>query len=204
MSGARRWGPERIGAEVDAALGAHGPAVETARMIALQCPEHFPTDSCAGGFARRTVACNMYCTVCEGSGLSPGVHERFGIPQACGACRGTGLRREAPREEPESAGTGPGDAGSQKIYEKLAAQQQAGAEAWDVDVAVVHQKMAGQMVEEDLLDQYREEIETGKLVTSDTAEKALGTDVGGFVMPMFHSQTAIAYNADLVPEPPGS
>ena len=102
------------------------------------------------------------------------------------------------------SGTGPGDAGSQKIYEKLAAQQQAGAEQWDVDVAVVHQKMAGQMVEEDLLDQYRDDIETGKLVTRDTAEKALGTDVGGFVMPMFHSQTAIAYNADLVPEPPGS
>jgi ABC-type uncharacterized transport system YnjBCD substrate-binding protein len=102
------------------------------------------------------------------------------------------------------SGTGPGDAGSQKIYEKLAAQQQAGAEAWDVDVAVVHQKMAGQMVEEELLDRYRDEIETGKLVTSDTAERALGTEVGGFVMPMFHSQTAIAYNADLVPEPPGS
>jgi putative spermidine/putrescine transport system substrate-binding protein len=102
------------------------------------------------------------------------------------------------------SGTGPGDAGSQKIYEKLAAQQQAGAEAWDVDVAVIHQKMAGQMVEEELLDQYRDEIETGKLVTSATAEKALGTDVGGFVMPMFHSQTAIAYNADLVSEPPGS
>ena len=102
------------------------------------------------------------------------------------------------------SGTGPGDAGSQKIYEKLAAQQQAGAEQWDVDVAVVHQKMAGQMVEEELLDQYREDIETGRLVTRDTAEKALGTAVGGFVMPMFHSQTAIAYNADLVPEPPGS
>ena len=34
MSGARRWGPERIGTEVDAALGAHGAVVETARMIA--------------------------------------------------------------------------------------------------------------------------------------------------------------------------
>ena len=104
----------------------------------------------------------------------------------------------------QGSGTGPGDAGSQKIYEKLAAQQQAGAEQWDVDVAVVHQKMAGQMVEEALLDSYRNDIETGRLVTRDTAEKALGTEVGGFVMPMFHSQTAIAYNADLVPEPPGS
>ena len=34
MSGARRWGPERIGSEVDAALAVHGPVAETARMIA--------------------------------------------------------------------------------------------------------------------------------------------------------------------------
>jgi ABC-type uncharacterized transport system YnjBCD substrate-binding protein len=109
-----------------------------------------------------------------------------------------------PGVEVRASGTGPGDAGSQKIYEKLKAQQQAGNDAWDVDVAVVHQKMAGQMVEEDLLSQYRDDIETGKLVSRNTAETALGTDVGGFVMPMFHSQTAIAYNADLVPEPPAS
>ena len=102
------------------------------------------------------------------------------------------------------AGTGPGDAGSQKIFEKLEAQKQAGAEAWDVDVAVVHQKMAGDMVREGLLSSYRGDIETGKLVTRETAENALGTDVGGYVMPMFHSQTAIAYNPDLIPEPPGS
>ena len=33
---------------------------------------------------------------------------------------------------------------------------------------------------------------------------ALGTDVGGYVMPMFHSQTAIAYFPELVEDPPGS
>ena len=38
-----------------------------------------------------------------------------------------------------AVGTGPGDAGSQKIYEKLAAQQKAGSATWDTDVAVVHQ-----------------------------------------------------------------
>jgi putative spermidine/putrescine transport system substrate-binding protein len=103
-----------------------------------------------------------------------------------------------------AAGTGPGDAGSQKIYEKLDAQAQAGVEAWDTDVAVVHQKMAGQMVQEGLLAPYREAIETGKLISRDTAENALGADVGGYVMPMFHSQIAIAYNPDLVPEPPHS
>jgi ABC-type uncharacterized transport system YnjBCD substrate-binding protein len=101
-----------------------------------------------------------------------------------------------------AVGTGPGDAGSQKIYERLSAQKQAGAEEWDVDVAVVHQKMAGQMVEEDLLADYRDKIETGKLVTRDTAEMALGTPVEGYVMPMFHSQTVLAYNPALVPNPP--
>jgi ABC-type uncharacterized transport system YnjBCD substrate-binding protein len=102
------------------------------------------------------------------------------------------------------SGTGPGDAGSQKIYEKLEAQKAAGTAAWDVDVAVVHQKMAGQMVQQDLLAKYRDQIDTGKLVSRDTAKMALGTDVDGFVMPMFHSQTALAYNPDLVPEPPAS
>ncbi len=37
-------------------------------------------------------------------------------------------------------GTGPGDAGSNKISEKLSAQQESGAQQWDIDVAVVHQK----------------------------------------------------------------
>ncbi len=42
-----------------------------------------------------------------------------------------------------AVGTGPGDSGSQKIYEKLSAQQKAGSAAWDIDVAVVHQRGAG-------------------------------------------------------------
>lgn len=97
-------------------------------------------------------------------------------------------------------GTGPGDGGSQAIWERLVAQ--AGAERVDVDVAVVHQRMAGQMVREGLLIAYRDAIETKGLVTRDTAEVALGVDVDGYVMPMFHSQIAIAYNPDLVPQPP--
>jgi ABC-type uncharacterized transport system YnjBCD substrate-binding protein len=102
----------------------------------------------------------------------------------------------------QAVGTGPGDAGSQMIFERLSAQSSAGAAEADVDVAVVHQKMAGQMVEEDLLANYRGEIETGNLVTRETASNALGTDVDGYVMPMFHSQTAIAYNPALVENPP--
>lgn len=114
------------------------------------------------------------------------------------------FEKQNPGVRVQVSGTGPGDAGSQKIYEKLAAQKSAGAEAWDVDVAVVHQKMAGDMVKEGLLGQYRSKIETGKLVTRETAENALGVDVDGYVMPMFHSQTAIAYNPDLVSDPPSS
>ena len=104
----------------------------------------------------------------------------------------------------QTAGTGPGDAGSQKLYEKLAAQSQAGTAAWDVDVAVVHQKMAGQMVGEKLLSDYRDTIATGKLVSRDTANNALGADVTGYVLPMFHSQIALAYNPTLVSDPPGT
>ncbi|MBL2855047.1 ABC transporter substrate-binding protein, partial [Klebsiella pneumoniae] len=43
-------------------------------------------------------------------------------------------------------GTGPGDAGSNKISEKLTAQQESGAQRWDIDVAVVHQKAGGEQV----------------------------------------------------------
>ena len=107
-----------------------------------------------------------------------------------------------PDVEVQVTGTGPGDAGSQKIYEKLEAQKPAGAEQW-------RRRRRGGASEDGradgrggLLAKYRDDIETGKLVSRDTAKKALGTDVEGYVMPMFHSQTAIAYNADLVREPP--
>ena len=103
-----------------------------------------------------------------------------------------------------AVGTGPGDGGSQKIYEKLDAQKKAGAAKVDFDVIVVHQKMAGTLASESLLDKYRERIATGSLVTRETAENSLGANVSGYVMPMFHSQTAIAYNADLVKDVPNS
>jgi ABC-type uncharacterized transport system YnjBCD substrate-binding protein len=101
-----------------------------------------------------------------------------------------------------AVGTGPGDAGSQKITEKLSAQK--ANNAWDVDVAVVHQKMAGDMVREGLLASYVKDVSTGKLATSATAKNALGQNVEGFVIPMFQSQTAIAYNPSMVPTPPKS
>src|SRR6478609_9225860 len=103
-----------------------------------------------------------------------------------------------------AVGTGPGDSGSQKIYEKLSAQQKAGTAEWDVDVAVIHQLASATMVNEKLLMPYRNDISAGKLVSRDTAKNALGANVDGYVMPMFHSQIVFAYNPELVKAPPRS
>jgi putative spermidine/putrescine transport system substrate-binding protein len=115
---------------------------------------------------------------------------------------GPKFEEQNPGVSVRAVGTGPGDAGSLKIFEKLDAQSKAGTEQWDIDVAVVHQRGAAQMLEAELLSNYRDAISTGKLVTRDTAENALGADVTGYVMPMFHSQIAIAYNPAVVPNPP--
>jgi ABC-type uncharacterized transport system YnjBCD substrate-binding protein len=101
-----------------------------------------------------------------------------------------------------AVGTGPGDSGSQKIYEKLSAQQKANVKDWDVDVAVVHQRGAATMVKEQLLAPYRKDVAVGKLTTRETASNALGTNVDGYVIPMFHSQIALAYVPDVVKQPP--
>ena len=101
-----------------------------------------------------------------------------------------------------SVGTGPGDAGSQKIMEKLEAQKNAAAT--DFDVIVIHQKAAGQMVKEGVLAKYADRVETSKLVTTESARNALGSDVSGYVMPMFQSQTALAYNPDQLKTPPAN
>ena len=101
-----------------------------------------------------------------------------------------------------AVGTGPGDSGSQKIFEKLEAQQKAGSATWDIDVAVVHQRGAATMVNDKLLMPYRNDIAAGKLVSRDTAKNALGANVDGYVLPMFHSQIAFAYNPDVVKAPP--
>jgi len=114
------------------------------------------------------------------------------------------FEKDNPGTKVRAVGTGPGDAGSQKIIERLEAQKQAGKAKWDVDVAVVHEKAAGDLVKDGLLMKYRAAIPTGKLVTRKNADMALGTDVKGYVMPMFNSQTAIAYNPALVKNPPRS
>src|SRR6201998_1795 len=96
--------------------------------------------------------------------------------------RGPMFEKEHPGVTVRAVGTGPGDAGSQKIYEKLEAEK--GNPAWDIDVAVIHQKAAGEMVGKGLLARYSTDIPTGKLATSEAAKNALRTDASVSVMPM--------------------
>ncbi len=112
------------------------------------------------------------------------------------------FQRQNPGVTVRAVGTGPGDAGSQRIWERLEAQRRANAQTVDVDVAVVHQNMAGRMVSEGLLARYRDQAATGGLATSAVTRNALGQNVDGFVMPMFNSQVAIAYNPARVANPP--
>lgn len=110
------------------------------------------------------------------------------------------FEKDHPGVTVRAVGTGPGDAGSQKIYEKLAAEKDKAS--WDIDVAVIHQKAAGDMVPKGMLAKYVPDVPTGKLATTRSAKEALGTDVAGYVIPMFNSQTVIAYNTTMVKAPP--
>src|SRR5438067_13213734 len=78
------------------------------------------------------------------------------------------FEKEHPGVAVRAVGTGPGDAGSQKIYEKLEAEK--ANSSWDIDVAVIHQKAAGEMAGKGLLARYVPDVPTGKLVTSDAAK----------------------------------
>jgi len=106
--------------------------------------------------------------------------------------------KQHPNVKINVVGTGPGDAGSAKIFEKLKAQKDAGKNEWDIDVAIVHQSIMEQLMKEDLLEQYVVHSANRNYVTSADSKNSLGTDVNGYVIPMFHSQVAIAYNPDKV------
>lgn len=114
------------------------------------------------------------------------------------------FEKQNPGVKVNVVGTGPDDAGSQKMKEKLEAQKAAGAETWDTDVIVPNQQKTGEMVTAGLLMKYRDSIPTGKYAVSQSTKKALGVDVDGYVMPMFESQTALAYNPALIKTPPSS
>lgn len=96
--------------------------------------------------------------------------------------------------------TGPGNAGSRRIFEKIMADKD--KKVGDVDVVMIHQIFLKWAMEEDLLLGYAKDIDTWQYITSPFAKKSLGVDVEGYVMPMFHSQAVIAFNPKYVPDPP--
>jgi ABC-type uncharacterized transport system YnjBCD substrate-binding protein len=71
-------------------------------------------------------------------------------------------------------------------------------------VAVVHQSIMPEMIQNDLLAKYAPEIGTYKMMSAANGRNALGFNVEGYVMPMFQSQVVLAYNPDMVKNPPNT
>ncbi len=114
------------------------------------------------------------------------------------------LAQKYPGMKLNVVGTGPGDDGSQKIYEKLMAQKDAGKPEWDIDVAIVHQGIMGNMIQNGLLLKYVPKTDIANYVIGDTSKNSLGANVAGYVIPLFQSQVAIAYNSDVVKKVPSN
>jgi ABC-type uncharacterized transport system YnjBCD substrate-binding protein len=117
---------------------------------------------------------------------------------------GPEFEKRNPGVKINAVGSGPGEAGSRVIVTKLKAQKDAGTAKWDMDVAVVHQIVMPDLIQGGLVAKYAPEIATYKLMTAPDGKNALGFNVEGYVMPMFHSQVVLAYNPEMVKAPPGS
>jgi len=117
---------------------------------------------------------------------------------------GPAFMKQFPNVEVNAVGSGPGDPGSRVIFQKLKSQKDAGTSKWDVDVAIVHQSIMPDMIQNDLLAKYAPEIATWRLMTAADGRNALGFNVEGYVMPMFHSQVVLAYNPEMVKTPPNT
>jgi ABC-type uncharacterized transport system YnjBCD substrate-binding protein len=117
---------------------------------------------------------------------------------------GPEFEKRNPGVKINAVGSGPGEAGSRVIVTKMKAQKDANVAKWDVDVAIVHQIVMSDLIQNDLVAKFAPEIGTSKLVTADDAKNALGFNVEGFVMPMFHSQVVLAYNPEMVKTPPST
>jgi ABC-type uncharacterized transport system YnjBCD substrate-binding protein len=115
---------------------------------------------------------------------------------------GPAFSKQFPNVEINAVGSGPGDPGSQVIFQKLKSQKDANVAKYDIDVAIIHQSIMPQMIQNDLLAKYAPEIGTYKLMTAANGKNSLGFNVEGYVMPMFQSQVVLAYNPELVKNPP--
>ena len=117
---------------------------------------------------------------------------------------GPAFTQKYPNVEINAVGSGPGDPGSRVIFQKLKSEKDANVAKYDIDVAIVHQSIMPDMIQNDLLAKYAPEIETYKMMTAPNGRNALGFNVEGYVMPMFQSQVVLAYNPDMVQNPPNS
>lgn len=117
---------------------------------------------------------------------------------------GPAFSKQFPNVEINAVGSGPGDPGSRVIFQKLKSQKDANVAKYDIDVAVVHQSIMPDMIQNDLLAKYGPEISTYNLMTAANGKNALGFNVEGYVMPMFQSQVVLAYNPEMVKNPPNT
>jgi len=115
-----------------------------------------------------------------------------------------GFMAENPNTQVTTIHTGPGNSGSQTIFEKLLAEKKANRTVGDIDVALVHEIFMKWAMDEGLLQPYAQKTNTWQYVTTPFAKMDLGVNVEGYVMPLFMSQTAIAYNPAYVKNPPKS
>jgi len=109
-----------------------------------------------------------------------------------------------PNVKVKVVGTGPGDAGSQQIIQQLQLEKDSGKDKWAIDLVIIHETGAVWAIEKGLIRKYTDFLTAKRLAIRNTDEIALGFDVDGYVMPMFHSQTAIAFNPRYVKNPPKS
>ena len=117
---------------------------------------------------------------------------------------GPAFTQKFPNVEINAVGSGPGDPGSRVIFQKLKSEKDANVAKYDIDVAIVHQSIMPEMIQNDLLAKYAPEIATYKMMSAANGRNALGFNVEGYVMPMFQSQVVLAYNPDLVKNPPNT
>lgn len=117
---------------------------------------------------------------------------------------GPAFSQKFPNVEINAVGSGPGDPGSRVIFQKLKSEKDANVAKYDIDVAIVHQSIMPEMIQNDLLAKYALEISTYKMMTAANGRNSLGFNVEGYVMPMFQSQVVLAYNPDMVKSPPST
>ncbi len=115
---------------------------------------------------------------------------------------GTAFTAKYPNIKINVVGTGPGDDGSRNIYTKWKAQADAKRTDWDIDAACVNESIMRDMIANKVIAQYVPGISNAKYVNTPASEFCLGTNVKGYVVPMFKSQIVLAYNPDKVKNPP--